>query len=165
MPTMLVLPWRRTAEPRPEHALLFASRFDSSGLRQGWRLFIGGVRLRRAVLRAPGALGVSLLARPLSGHYYTLSLWRDEESLLAFAHDRAHQDAVASMTELGPPRGVLASRPADPHRPSWPAILRWLATMEDGPYRHDGGNGVSRVGGTGAEALSRGLILGIEPSE
>jgi hypothetical protein len=141
MPTMLVLPWRRTGEPRPEKAILFASRFDSTGLRQGWRLFTGGIRLRNAVLRAPGALGVSLRAYPFSGRYYTMSLWKDERSLLAFAHDRAHQGAVASMTELGTPRGVLASRPADPHRPSWPDALRWLATMEDGPYRHDGGRG------------------------
>ena len=43
VPTMLLLPWQRTVEPRPENALLFASRFDSTGLRQGWRLFTGGI--------------------------------------------------------------------------------------------------------------------------
>jgi hypothetical protein len=136
MPTMLALPWRRTDEPRPEVALLFASRFDGAGLRQGWRLFTGGIRLSQAVLRAPGALGVSVHADPFRGRYYTLSLWKDEESLLAFARDRAHGDAVASMAELGPARGVLASRPADPQRPTWPDTLRWLATLEAGPYRH-----------------------------
>jgi hypothetical protein len=82
MPTMLVLPWRRTHEPRPENALLFASRYDSTGLRQAWRLFTGGIRLRSAVLRAPGALGVSARAHPFGGRYYTLSLWKDQHSLL-----------------------------------------------------------------------------------
>ena len=116
VPTMLVLPWRRTDEPRPENALLFASRFDSTGLRQGWRLFTGGIRLRRAVLRAPGALGVSVRAHPFRGRYYTLSLWKDEESLLAFAHSPVHRNAVASMAGLGLTRGVLASRAAGPRQ-------------------------------------------------
>lgn len=137
MPTMLVLPWRRTDEPRPENALLFASRFDSTGPGQGWRLFTGGIRLRRAVLRAPGALGVSVRAHPFSGRYYTLSLWKDQESLLAFAHDPAHRNAVGSMAELGPTQGVLASRDADLRQvPTWRDAMRWLATLDPGPYRH-----------------------------
>jgi len=135
--TMLVLPWRRTDEPRPEKALLFASRFHSTGLSQGWRLFTGGIRLRHAVLRAPGALGVSVRAHPLSGRYYTLSLWKDQESLLAFAHNPAHRNAAASIAGPGPARGVLASRDADPqHRPTWRDTLHWLAALDPGPYRH-----------------------------
>ena len=137
VPTMLLLPWQRTVEPRPENALLFASRFDSTGLRQGWRLFTGGIRLRRAVLRAPGALGVSVRAHPFSGHYYTLSLWKDQQSLLAFAHGPAHRNAVASMAELGPARGLLVSRDADPQqRPTWRDTMRWLAALDPGPLRH-----------------------------
>jgi hypothetical protein len=137
MPTMLVLPWLWTGQPRPENALLFASRFDSTGIRQGWRLFTGGIRLYVAVLRAPGALGVSLRAHPVSGRYYTLSLWKDQQSLVAFAHDPAHTAAVASMTELGPARGVLASRDADPRqRPVWRDATRWLATLDLGHYQH-----------------------------
>jgi hypothetical protein len=132
MPTMLVLPWRRTAEPRPENAVLFASRFDSTGPRQGWRLLTGGMRLYVAVLRAPGALGASLRAHPLSGRYYTVSMWKDQESLLAFARGAAHRNAVARMSKLGPPSGVLASRPADGQRPAWQDTIRWLATLETG---------------------------------
>lgn len=130
MPTMLILPWRRTAEPRPDSALLFASRFDSVGLRQGWQLFTGGIRLYVTVLRTPGALGVSMRAHPFRGRYYTMSLWKDEESLLAFARGLAHSNAVARMALLGPPRGVLASRPADSRRPTWKDTLRWLATLK-----------------------------------
>jgi hypothetical protein len=137
MPTMFVLPWRWTGEPRTGQALMFVSRFDGAGLRQGWRLFTGGVRLRRAVLHAPGALGVSVRAHPFQGRYYTLSLWRDEESLLAFARSGAHRHAVRRMTELGPADGVLVSRDADPRqRPTWRDARRWLATLDPGPYRH-----------------------------
>lgn len=138
MLTMLVLPWQRTDEPRPDNALLFASRFDSTGgLRQGWRLFTGGIRLRRAVLRSPGALGVSVRAHPFSGRYYTLSLWKDQPSLLAFAHDPAHRAAVRSMAEVGSTQGVLVSREAGrQQKPSWRDTMRWLATVDPGPYRH-----------------------------
>jgi hypothetical protein len=136
MPTMLVLPWRWTGQPRPENPVLFASRFDGTGLRAGWRLLTGGIRLRRAVLRAPGALGVSLRAHPFRGRYYTLSLWRDAQSLRAFAHGPAHRHAVRSIAELGPAQGLLASRPARPQRPTWPDTLRWLATLEPSPFRY-----------------------------
>lgn len=137
MLTMLVLPWRRTDERRPETALLFASRFDSTGLRQGWALFTGGIRLRRAVLHAPGALAVSVRAHPFSGRYYTVSLWKDQESLLAFAHDPAHRNAAAGLADFGPAQGVLVSRDADSRqRPAWRDTMRWLAALDPGPYHH-----------------------------
>jgi hypothetical protein len=136
MPTMLVLPWRWTRQPRPASAVIFASRFDGAGPRRGWRLLTGGVRLRRAVLRAPGALGVSLRAQPLTGHYYTLSMWRDQPSLLAFAHGPAHRRAVRGLAELGPVRGMLVSRDARSQRPTWHDTMLWLAALEPGPYRH-----------------------------
>jgi hypothetical protein len=166
MPTMFVLPWRWTDEPRRGQALIFVSRFDGAGLRQGWRLFTGGIRLRGAVLRAPGALGVSVRAHPFQGRYYTLSLWRDEESLLAFARGGAHRRAVRRMAEIGPVGGVLVSRDADPRqRPAWRDALRWQAALGPGPYRRQPSPGAatgdpdgSRPGGEGRKSLpERGL--------
>jgi hypothetical protein len=136
MPTMFTLPWRWTEQARTESTVLFASRFDGAGLRVGWRLFVGGIRLRRAVLRSPGALGVSLRAHPFTGHYYTASMWDGEASLLAFARSADHQAAVRHLTELGAVSGVLLSRESDA-RPRWRETLRWLATAEPGPYRGD----------------------------
>jgi hypothetical protein len=137
MPTMLVLPWRWSGAPRPRNALVFASRFDGAGFRQGWRLLIGGVRLRREVLGSRGALGVSLRAHPIQGRYYTLSMWQDQESLMAFAHGPAHRRAVRGVADLGPVQGVLVSRDADPQqRPTWRDITRWLTALDTGPYRH-----------------------------
>jgi hypothetical protein len=136
MMTLLVLPWQRTREPIPEHPLLFASRFDATGPRPAWHLFTQGLALRQVVLRSPGALGVSVRAHPFRGHYFTLSLWRDEQSLLAFARSPAHREAVRRMTNLGPVRGVLVSQPIGRRgRPNWRAITGWLATTEPGSYR------------------------------
>jgi hypothetical protein len=137
MPTMFIIPWRRTRAPRPEHAVIFGSRFDGAGIRSGWLLFIGGLRLRRAVLRAPGALGVTVRAHALQGRYYTLSMWQDADSLLAFAHGPAHQAMVRRLAEISPTQGLLISRDIEPpQRPNWRDTMSWLATIEPGPYRH-----------------------------
>jgi hypothetical protein len=138
MPTMLVLPWCWSgASSRADKALVFASRLDGGGFRRGWRLLIGGVRLHRAVLGAPGALGVSVRAHPIKGRYYTLSMWRDQESLMAFAHGPDHRRAVGGVAELGTVQGVLVSRDADPRQqPSWRDTMRWLTALDTGPYRH-----------------------------
>jgi heme-degrading monooxygenase HmoA len=122
MPTLLVLPWRWTGQPRPDHALVFASRFDADSVRT-----------------APGALGVTIRAHPIGGHYYTQSLWKDEPSLLAFTRSPAHHRAAAALTRRGPVQGVLISRDANPaRRDNWRDTLHWLASVESGPYRRGG---------------------------
>ena len=119
MPTIFTLPWRWTGQARPESTIVFASRTDGAGLRASWWLFVGGIRLGGAVLRSPGALGVSVRAHPLKGRYYTMSMWEDEASLLAFAHSADHQAAVRHLTELGMVPGVLLSCESDARRPRW----------------------------------------------
>jgi hypothetical protein len=134
MPTVLTLPWRWTSQTRPERVLLFASRFDASGLRGRWRLLVGGMRLRNAVLSSRDALGVSLRTQPFAGRFYTLSMWRDESSLLAFAHDEAHRSAVRSVSRLGTVSGVLVSREAEPVKPCWREVVAWVDDAEPGSY-------------------------------
>jgi quinol monooxygenase YgiN len=135
MPTMFTLPWRWTRSPRRDRSVVFVSRFDAKGLRARWVLIAAGVRLRRAVLASPGVLGVSLRAHVIAGHFYTLSMWEDEASLLAFARGAAHRAAVRRISALGPVSGVLISREDDGARPRWGDILHWVAAAEPGPYR------------------------------
>lgn len=83
-------------------------------------------------------MGVTLMAHPMRGTYYTLSMWRDEESLLAFAHGAAHGEAVRRLASLGPVQGILVSRDAGTERrPRWRETKRWLAALSPGPYHHD----------------------------
>jgi hypothetical protein len=137
VPTVFTLPWRWSQAERPKEVVLFASRFDAVGLRARWVLFIAGIRLRHAVLHSPGALGVSLCAHPIAGRYYTLSMWEDEVSLVAFAHSETHRAAARATTELGPVHGVLISREADNRRPRWRETRRWISTAKPGPYRNE----------------------------
>lgn len=134
---MFSLPWRWTKAARPDRAVVFASRFDAKGLKTRWVLLAGGVRIRRAVLASPGALGVSLRAHPIAGRYYTLSMWRDEASLLDFAHGAAHRAAVTRISGLGSVNGVLISRDHACTRPRWSDILDWVSSTQPGPYHKD----------------------------
>src|SRR5581483_1745896 len=124
MPTMFTVPWRWTRTARPAQTVVFVSRFDARGARARLALLGAGIRLRGAVLAAPGALGVSLRAHPFGGRYYTLSMWEDEEALLAFAHGPDHRVAVKRIAALGPVSGVLISREDGSTRPRWREVLR-----------------------------------------
>ena len=135
MPTMFTLPWRWTKEARPERSVIFASYFEANGLKDRWVLFAAGIRLRRYVLASPGALGISLRTHLLAGRYYTVSMWQDETSLMAFAHGDNHRSAVRRISEIGPVGGVLISRESEVIRPRWSKTLRWIAIAKPGPYR------------------------------
>ena len=137
MPTMFTVPWRWTTKTRPAKTLVFASRFDAVGLRARWILFWAGLGVRRAVVAGEGSVGVSLRAHPFKGRYYTLSMWNDEQSLLAFARSEDHTRAVQAVRGAGPVSGVLISKPAGAERPRWNEIIRWVDTAEPDPYRNE----------------------------
>ncbi len=83
MPT---LPW---ATPRPRPALtanptVMASKFQLRDRRDVPAFFVAALRIRRQMLNSPGALGVSLIAKPpLKGTFFTLSAWESREHLEA----------------------------------------------------------------------------------
>jgi hypothetical protein len=52
------------------------------------------MRVRTLVRRSEGALGVSLVARPLRREFETLSAWRDRESLNAMVRAEPHRSVM-----------------------------------------------------------------------
>jgi hypothetical protein len=57
------------------------SRFELKRLQDVPRFLLDSVRIRRQVLRANGALGVSLIAHPLRRQFLTLSAWGDRQAV------------------------------------------------------------------------------------
>ncbi len=49
--------------------------------------------------KSEGAMQFSLHARPENGEFWTLSVWKDEKSMKAFARSKAHSDAVSEMMD------------------------------------------------------------------
>ena len=103
MPT---LPWtapdaaRGTDAAPTGQVVVFASRFILTSRRHTLRFMRYAMRVRSQVLRSPGALGLSLIAQPTRRTYWTLSAWRDQESLDAFVRTSPHRDGMAALHPL-----------------------------------------------------------------
>ncbi|MCU1501282.1 MAG: hypothetical protein JWM12_636 [Ilumatobacteraceae bacterium] len=113
-------------EPDAEY-LVLASSIPPKSLGSTWKLFRGSRAVRRQLLAAAGVMGFSMLAEPLSKHYATLSVWRDEAALDAFARDHPHDQLMADLAlAMGPTKFVRwAIRGAD-GPPSWSNALERL---------------------------------------
>nr|WP_055406297.1 antibiotic biosynthesis monooxygenase [Frankia sp. ACN1ag] len=111
---------------------VMASRFVLTSARHSVTMLRSALAVRRALLAAPGALGVSLVARPLRREYLTLSAWTDRAALDAFVGDPHHREA---MRRLGPAmaqsRFVFWHPPAGAGAPTWAQAHEHLAAPAD----------------------------------
>jgi hypothetical protein len=113
-------------DPDAEYVVL-ASSIPPKRMASTWALFRGSRAVRQQLLRTDGVVGFSLLAEPLGKRYATLSVWRDEAALAAFAGGHPHRQLMA---ELAPAMGATTfvrwtMRGAD-GVPAWPDALARL---------------------------------------
>jgi quinol monooxygenase YgiN len=92
--------------------------------------------IRQQVLRADGAVGVSLsTALPLT--FFTLSAWRDRDALDAFVGSEPHLSSMRRYRpEMADARFVSWSTTTDSLPPSWPEAQRRLREL-DAKSPHD----------------------------
>ena len=86
---MITIPWTSTNSPRPA-TLTQVSRLELARARDVPGFLIAALRIRRATLNAPGAVGLSLRAAPMSRTFWTLSSWSEREAITAFVTSEAH---------------------------------------------------------------------------
>jgi hypothetical protein len=73
-------------------------------------------------------VGFSLLARPWRKQYATLSVWRDDAALAAFADGSPHHDLMVSLApDMGETKFVRWTIHGTDGRPSWDEALRRLS--------------------------------------
>ncbi|MFI9363414.1 DUF3291 domain-containing protein [Kitasatospora sp. NPDC053057] len=95
MPT---LPWTTPNPAAPgTRAVVMASRFEVRSLANVPRFFARSLTVWRQLRTAPGALGGSLIARPLNRTFYTLSAWESREALNAFATAEPHRSVMRGL--------------------------------------------------------------------
>jgi len=93
-------PWRTFRAPDPNGD--FVALLSYLPLKSYWRvlsLAINGQQVVKQLATAEGLVGYSLLARPLTKRFWTLSAWESEAALRAFVQDQPHQRI---MTALAP---------------------------------------------------------------
>jgi hypothetical protein len=60
-------------------------------------------QVQSQIAQAPGAIGYSLRAKPLSREFWTLSVWQDSNRLMDFVREVPHGDVIK---ELAPQMGA-----------------------------------------------------------
>lgn len=97
---MMTVPWRTTADAAlATTAVAQVSRLELRRARDIPAFLLTALRLRRAVLRTPGALGVSLRAQPSRRTFWTLSSWRDTDAIAAFTRSPEHVEVMRAFRD------------------------------------------------------------------
>ena len=119
--------WTSTVEPEREY-LVLASSIPPQSRRSTFRLFRGPSTVRKQLANTDGVIGFSLLARPLAKQHATLSVWRDEAALAAFARTEPHRELMTKLSpEMGPTKFVRWTMRGSAGRPSWDDALQRLS--------------------------------------
>jgi len=114
-------PWRTFGSP-PDGE--FVALLSYLPLKSYWRVlpfFFYTAQVVRQLASAQGMIGYSLLARPLSKRFWTLSAWKNEEALRAFVQHAPH---LSIMTALNPHMDQTK-------------FVRWTVKGSDLPLRWD----------------------------
>jgi hypothetical protein len=96
-------PWRTFGSPEPERE--YVALLSYLPLKSYWRIplcFFYTMQVVKQLASAEGMLGYSVLARPLSRRFWTLSFWMDDAALRTFVQYPPH---VRIMTALAPHMG------------------------------------------------------------
>lgn len=92
---MPLFPWTTATQPGQQtEALVLGSRLILRSRRHTLSFLRAAMRIRRQVMRSPGALGVSLIAKPAAKTYWTLSAWADQEALDTFVRTSPHTEVM-----------------------------------------------------------------------
>jgi quinol monooxygenase YgiN len=91
-------PWRTFGSPDPNGD--FVALLSYLPLKSYWRLLpfvVYTVQVVKQLATADGLLGYSLLARPLSKRFWTLSAWNSEDALRAFVQHPPHVRIMSAL--------------------------------------------------------------------
>ena len=107
--------------------LVLASSIPPKSVSSTWAMFRGSRIVRQQLLTADGVMGFALLAEPLRKNYATLSVWRDEGALDAFAGTDPHARLMAELApSMNAPRFVRWTISGSDGIPSWADALQRL---------------------------------------
>jgi len=93
-------PWKGFGSPRPDaDSVALLSYLPLNSYARVFPFMFYTAQVVNQLSAAPGLLGYTLLARPFSKKFWTLSAWESDAALNAFGHDPPH---VRIMVALAP---------------------------------------------------------------
>ncbi len=101
---MPAIPWRSLAPVDPDHDyVIMASQLPLLSHRTIPRFLRLTVVVARQLEQSSGLVGYTLLAQPVAKTFWTLSAWRDQQSLIAFASTMPHLQITQDLRpRMGP---------------------------------------------------------------
>ena len=134
MPT---LPWSTPKGAPPQDTsdlVVMASRLQLRSMRDVPAFLWAAMRIRRQMLDSPGALGVSLIAKPLKRTFWTLSAWQNQAALSATIGRQPHRDVMQRFRpKMAGSRFITWTVPMSALTPNWPEALRRLDSPDSEP--------------------------------
>lgn len=120
--------WKTFAATDSEREyLVLASSIPAKRVSSAARMFRGARAVRRQLADAKGLIGFSLLAKPLTKQYATLSVWESEAALDAFVRQSPHEALMRSLgPEMAETRFVRWHVPGSDAHPRWDDALERL---------------------------------------
>ncbi len=123
------LPWSSRAAVEPSVAyVVMASHLPLVKVSGTVQFFRAVFAIRKQLADTDGLIGYTLRAKPLARDYWTLSMWKDVDSLRRFAGSPPHVQLMASLKPLmGSTKFVQWERSGMDGRPSWTDAMEHLA--------------------------------------
>lgn len=130
------VPWKSTPTQvgDADTVVVQVSKLELAHLKDVPGFLVTALRIRRWVLRAEGAVGMSLIAHPLKRTFWTLSAWQNEAAIGSLMTSELHRTAMTKYQGRMSDSHFHTWHPTDPALlpPDWDAAqTRLLSTKED----------------------------------
>ena len=118
---MIPSPWKSFSPPQPGKD--YVAMLSFLPLKQ-YRTIPRFIRLsaetQKQLAKSEGLIGYSLMAELLARRFWTLSVWKDRESLMKFVHEIPHSEIMKSLApHMGKTRFVQWTLQATEIPPRW----------------------------------------------
>jgi len=132
---MLATPWRAFGSSDPNSDVV--ALLSYLPLKSHWRIFTFLFYLSQTVkqlAQSNGLLGDTLLARPFSKRFFTLSAWQNDAALRAFVQQQPHLHIMTSLApHMGKTHFVRWTVKASALPPQWDDALRRVVSDPSRP--------------------------------
>jgi quinol monooxygenase YgiN len=135
-------PWRTFGSPDPNGDFVaLLSYLPLKSYSRVFSLVVYAPQIMKQLASANGLVGYSLLARPLSKRFWTLSAWANEEALRAFVQHPPHLRIMAALApHMGETKFVRWTVKGSQLPLQWDEALPRLSGASPAPTSHVSGS-------------------------
>ena len=113
--------------PATDTVLVVGTKLRLSRFRDIPGFLVASTTVSRQARRSPGFVGLRLRAQFRSRHFWTVTAWRDEASMIAFVRTDPHRGVMRRFARrMESSTSARWWSPASGGVPGWDVVARWL---------------------------------------